>query len=88
MEGVIPPTIQQRTTKIGLNSPINDWFNGPLKEFILDEVNSHSFAQNEIWNGKKVRIFAEKRLQNSNINSLDAAKLWRIINAHILLENQ
>ena len=88
MEGVIPPSIQQRTTKIGLNAPINDWFNGPLKEFILDEVNSHSFAQNEIWNGKKVRVFAEKKLQNNNINSIDAAKLWRIINAHILLENQ
>lgn len=41
----LPSGIVNRKTKIGFAPPIIDWMRGPLREYLLDEINSTSFRQ-------------------------------------------
>lgn len=41
----LPSGIIERKTKIGFAPPIIDWMRGPLREYLLDEINSMSFRQ-------------------------------------------
>jgi asparagine synthase (glutamine-hydrolysing) len=40
---IIPDEIRLLKRKIGFNSPINEWIKGPLRPWILDELNSQDF---------------------------------------------
>jgi asparagine synthase (glutamine-hydrolysing) len=43
MSMYMPHEVAYRKSKIGFNSPIVDWMQGPLKPFFLDTINSASF---------------------------------------------
>lgn len=41
----MPEKVAYRKTKIGFNSPIVDWMQGPLKDFMLDMISSSTFKE-------------------------------------------
>lgn len=41
----LPSNILYRKEKIGFAPPIGEWMHGPLREYLLDEINSTSFQQ-------------------------------------------
>jgi asparagine synthase (glutamine-hydrolysing) len=41
----MPEKVAYRKTKIGFNSPIVDWMQGPLKNFMLDMISSSTFKE-------------------------------------------
>jgi asparagine synthase (glutamine-hydrolysing) len=41
----LPRRIVDRKSKIGFNSPVVEWMQGPLREFLLDTVSSQEFRQ-------------------------------------------
>lgn len=43
MKEFMPHAITYRKNKIGFNSPIVDWMQGPLKDYFLDTINSQDF---------------------------------------------
>jgi asparagine synthase (glutamine-hydrolysing) len=87
LKGFLPEPIRTRKWKVGFNAPMTEWFSGELKEFIQDEISATSFLQSDIWNGKKVKLFAEKRMQNSSWSWNDCISFWPILNAHLLISH-
>jgi asparagine synthase (glutamine-hydrolysing) len=85
MKGILPESIRTRKSKIGFNAPMKEWFSSELSEFILDEINSLTFIQSDIWNGNKVKQFAEKRIKDRSWTSDDCITFWPVLNAHLLL---
>lgn len=58
MKGLIPDDIRLLKRKIGFNSPFTEWMKGPLKEWLLDQLESRSF---------KEAVFIEPDLVKKNI---------------------
>ena len=46
--GLIPSNILNNKTKIGWNSPMGEWLNGIWKEWLLDELNSTEYTNNNL----------------------------------------
>ncbi len=84
MRGIMPETIRTRKLKIGLNAPMNDWFNNELSEMISDEVNSKQFIESTIWNGKKIAQFASEKTKSKAWTYENSAKFWPYLNAHLI----
>ncbi len=48
MEGIIPEKIAKRRSKLGFNTPIVEWMQGPLKEYFEDTVSSSDFLNTDL----------------------------------------
>ena len=88
MKGMMPEKIRTRKLKTGLNAPMQSWFGGELKTFILDEVNSSSFQQNPLWDGKKWLDFVSIRTKSNNWLFNEAISFWPVLNAHLLISQK
>jgi asparagine synthase (glutamine-hydrolysing) len=86
MKGVLPENVRQRTHKIGMGAPINEWFNAPLNEYILDTVGSQKFLQNNLWDGKKINEYVRMKCKNKSWKQEEAQQFWNILNANIILQ--
>ena len=86
MKGVLPENVRQRTHKIGMGAPINEWFNAPLNEYILDTVGSQKFLQNNLWDGKKINEYVRMKCKNKSWKPEEAQQFWNILNANIILQ--
>lgn len=87
MKGIMPEIIRNRKLKIGLGSPMVEWFNGPMAEFLYDEVNSLEFQQSSIFEGKKLSEWALSKAKNKTWSDVDCSLFWPYLNAHILIKN-
>jgi asparagine synthase (glutamine-hydrolysing) len=87
MRGRMPETIRQRTIKVGMSSPLPDWFGNQLKSFIMDEITSNSFHNNGLFNSNAVIAYAETRMKNNSWKYGECTKFWSLLNAHILMKN-
>src|SRR5262249_1281901 len=59
MRGVMPEALRTRKLKIGFNSPLSDWFRGPLRDWLWEQVNERDFLDSDLWDGRAVRALAE-----------------------------
>lgn len=85
MNGIIPNVIKERTTKLGFAAPLNEWSRENLKYFICEIVNSSNFKSYGYWNAKSIIKDVDSYYKRDS--ELDIDKLWKIINAYIVLEN-
>ena len=85
MRGILPEPIRTRTFKQGLSAPMADWFNGKLNEFVKDEVNSQSFKNTTLWNGKLIADYAIAKCTSKSWDVDSANQFWIILNAHIII---
>lgn len=85
MKGMMPDSIRLRKNKIGINAPLDEWFNGAMTGFLLDAVNTHSFLKSDIWNGPLIRDFVEKMTRERKWTQKDAMNVWPYLNAWILM---
>jgi len=85
MKGWMPEDIRLRKNKIGINAPMEEWFNGPMSTFIKDAVNSKSFLESDIWNGPLLRDYALQMTQQGKWTQGDCNSFWPYLNAWILL---
>lgn len=51
----MPNEIAYRKTKIGFNTPIVEWMQGPLKEYFFDIINSSDFASCDLIDSERVK---------------------------------
>lgn len=84
MCGILPESIRTRTSKVGFSSPMYEWVKGPLKAFTLDNVNSQSFLQSDIWNGPEIRKAVEESYTREDYRQVQEA--WPFIQAIRLSE--
>jgi len=79
----LPQRIRQRKDKKGFASPIESWYQTLLREFVLDEVNSRTFLESEIWNGPNLRDFVTHCYEKNQYQ--EATKSWKYVQASILM---
>jgi hypothetical protein len=84
----MPETIRTRRLKIGINAPMREWFLGPLRQFVLDVVNSPDFLNSAIWDGRAIRRFVHTRDQSRSWSWDDCIRLWPYLNAYILMHQK
>lgn len=76
MKGVVPDQIRLEKTKIGFNAPIVDWFKGPLKNFMLEQMQNETFTKIKYFDGYKIREEFNDFLKNPNATWDAAWKFW------------
>lgn len=82
LKDIMPIEIIERKSKLGFNTPINEWWYSDFKEWIIDTVNSQAFLQSTILqDSKKVR----QEIMNSYIKPYAGGKdvLWSKLNPYI-----
>lgn len=66
MAPFMPESIAYRRTKIGFNSPIVEWMQGPLKGYFTDIINSSDFINCDLINSAAVKLQIEQVINNKN----------------------
>ena len=85
MKGLMPEPVRIRKLKTGLNAPMQSWFAHELKPFVLDYVNSVSFQQSNLWDGKHWAKLAEDRSSKNTWTFNEALAFWPLLNASLLM---
>ena len=83
MEGVMPDEIRTRRSKIGFNSPMIEWYNGGLKQFLLKMINRDSFKSRTEFDVKKYSEVIQHRTASSSWTKDDwglSLDVWSKIN--------
>jgi len=76
---IMPNDVVYRKTKIGFNSPMVDWFKGPLKNFFLDIISSGEFKNNKIVNSAISEKYIKDVIEDPLAKFHDAERAWKMI---------
>ena len=76
MAPFMPQEIAYRKTKIGFNTPIVEWMQGPLKEYFEDTVHSASFANCDLIDANKVRAQVEQVIHDEKATFAMGETAW------------
>jgi asparagine synthase (glutamine-hydrolysing) len=83
MRGILPEEVRTRRSKIGFSSPMPNWFNGPLRDWIWEQSNDPEFVNSSTWNGRAIRDFAAERYRTNSWTAGECRRVWPFINAHL-----
>ncbi|MDO4965122.1 MAG: asparagine synthase (glutamine-hydrolyzing) [Lachnospiraceae bacterium] len=72
----MPEEIAYRRTKIGFNTPIVEWMQGPLKEYFEDMISGTDFANCDLINPDKVRAEVLNVINNKQATFIDGEEAW------------
>ncbi|HBQ24684.1 MAG TPA: hypothetical protein DD709_05505, partial [Gammaproteobacteria bacterium] len=75
MNKIIPEQIRLRRSKIGLNSPMIEWFNNGLRPLIYKVINHKYWRNSPFWNAKKLNNIIIDYCQNQKWTYKD----WNLI---------
>ena len=67
----------------GFVSPMPNWFNGGLGDFVWEQVSSPSFLEGGVWNGAAVRDFVAARRRTKAWTQEECKRVWRFVQAHL-----
>jgi asparagine synthase (glutamine-hydrolysing) len=81
MRGVMPEELRTRKGKIGFQSPMVDWFNGVMRDWVWEQVQSRSFLDTDTWDGRAIRDFVAAR-RGKAWTGADCNRVWRFLHAH------
>lgn len=87
MKNRMPEPIRKRKLKVGMSSPLSQWFGNELKTLILDELHSTAFRNNELWDAKGIVDFVETKMKQNSWTYEESVNFWPIFNAHLLMKN-
>lgn len=82
-EPIVPAAILNNRVKTGWSSPLGDWFTGPWKQWLQDELRSIDFINCDLVNTKEIRrkaldLFLAKP-ENAN-----ASELWLSLQPYLI----
>lgn len=72
----MPKDIAYRKTKIGFNTPIVEWMQGPLKEYFTDLIASSDFNSCEYINSEKVKAEILNVINNKSATFINGEEAW------------
>jgi asparagine synthase (glutamine-hydrolysing) len=87
MRGILPDQIRTRTVKIGFQSPLADWMNGGLGDWVWKRSQTPHFLESPVVNGPAIRDFIAPRHAAKNWNNTDARLVWRHLQADLWRES-
>ncbi len=76
MKDLLPDETRLNKLKIGFNAPIVDWFRGPLKTFMLDQMRTDEFRKNPYFDGTKIESSFVKFLGDPKAGWSEAWQFW------------
>jgi len=79
MAPYMPEAIAYRRTKIGFNTPIVEWMQGPMKEYFTDAINDQAFRNCDLINSSDVKLQIEKVINDKSSTFADGEKAWSAI---------
>ena len=77
---ILPKEITKRKDKMGFTTPLNEWFKGPLKEYIMDILLSNESRQRNMYRVDKI----ESQLKIDGRFNRD---LWGLLNIELWQRN-
>ncbi|MFZ5502758.1 MAG: asparagine synthase (glutamine-hydrolyzing) [Pseudomonadota bacterium] len=83
MAPFMPHEVAYRKTKIGFNSPVVDWMQGPLKPFLLDTISSQSFKGSELISPQQVADAIRYVINNADAKFVDGERAWTLLTPHL-----
>jgi asparagine synthase (glutamine-hydrolysing) len=86
MKGKMDDTVRTRTFKVGIGSPVDHWFNGPLKEWVLDSLGSVKGEWGMV-NGGDSTKFKEsvfKEYKSGKLSPESVRKIWLGMNVELI----
>lgn len=87
VKDILPNETRLNKTKLGFNAPLVDWFNGPLKSFMLEHINSEEFICSKYFDGKKIKQDFDNFIETKSNNWNDAWKFWGPVHITWWLKN-
>lgn len=76
MKGFFPEEIRLLKKKTGFNSPFTEWMKGPLKEWLLDLLESQQFKTATYIEPKSVKDLIYKLIENPKATPADGGEAW------------
>jgi asparagine synthase (glutamine-hydrolysing) len=76
MRGFIPDKIRLLKRKIGFSSPFNEWIRGPLKPWLMEEINSQEFNSASFIKSKEVKANFLAAMKNDHLTPLEGEAIW------------
>lgn len=73
----MPYDVAYRKSKIGWNSPTVEWIKEPLKDFLLNIVNSNEFKNCDLINSQELKSRLENIINNPKSTFGDGEKWWK-----------
>ncbi len=68
-----------RRDKVGFNSPMTEWLQGNMKEFIMDMIHSKEFYECELLNPLNVTIKIHEFYKNQNNTFASGEEIWKLL---------
>ena len=87
MAPYMPQDIAYRRTKIGFNTPIVEWMQGPLKEYFTDIISSASFKSCGLINARSVSDKITKVINGKNVSFAMGEEAWSSLYPYLWEEN-
>ena len=72
----MPQEIAYRKTKIGFNTPIVEWMQGPLREYFEDVISSTEFANCDLIQPARVKSQVEQVIHNEKASFIMGEEAW------------
>lgn len=79
----MPEEVAYRKTKIGFNSPIVDWMQGPLKSFMLDTISSRSFMGCQLIDPLEVANKIRCVIDNPDAKFSEGQNAWTMLSPYL-----
>lgn len=76
MAPFMPQDIAYRKTKIGFNTPIVEWMQGPLREYFEDVIASTEFANCDLIQPARVKSQVEQVIHNEKATFIMGEEAW------------
>lgn len=76
MKELVPDKVRLEKQKTGFNAPIVDWFKGPLKKFMEEEMEQEEFVNSKYFDGKKIKQEFTKFTKDPHAQWDVAWKFW------------
>ena len=87
MAPYMPHDIAYRRTKIGFNTPIVEWMQGPLKEYFTDVLSSESFKNCDLIDSAAVTDKVNTVINNKDATFAMGEQAWSVLYPYLWQEN-
>ena len=76
MAPYMPQDIAYRKTKIGFNTPIVEWMQGPMREYFEDVISSEAFRSCDLIRPEQVKAQVEQVIHNEKATFIMGEEAW------------
>lgn len=88
MKERLPAKVLGRRKKIGFRAPMVEWFKSDLASYVRDLVDSQSFRESDVWDGRRINHFVQQKTKGKSWRWKDCERLWPFLSAHVLFEEE